>query len=95
MTILEQRLGAGRRHVPASHPVLNRIVTARYRADLAAAMERADSRATVSATAQSEVNARLEDLAHRVVLLPDTDLSGQQRRSLIVIATELLRRAES
>lgn len=83
----------GTRHRPASHPV---HVRERFRADLRLAMEMADPRdIAMSATAMHDQASRIEDLAHRVVMLPDTPLTGQQRRSLHILARELLRRANS
>lgn len=42
----------------------------------------------------ADQTARIEDLARRVVLL-DGPLNGQQRRSLLILARELVRRAEA
>jgi len=78
---------------PASHPVLRR---ARFHADLARAIERAELDIDpVAATVVSDSSTRIEDLAQRVVMLPDVPLTGQQRRSLHIIAGELLRRADA
>lgn len=79
----------GRR--PASHPVLRRLAV---RNQLLEAM-RAPGGVLVSSPEMAEQAARIEDLAQRVVLLPDGPLNGQQRRSLHLIARELLRKAQT
>lgn len=79
-----------RRRRPASHPVLQR---AAFRAALDDALEATPSQPTVSVTTVNDQAARIEDLAQRVVLMPDTPLTGQQRRSLLILARELYRRA--
>ena len=80
------------RHIPASHPVRRRMA---FRAALEVAMDAHDSRPTISAMEVASITTRIEDLAQRVVLMPDVPLTGQQRRSLLVIARELERRAST
>lgn len=78
-------------HRPADHPVLER---ARFHADLAKAIDRNGSHIDpVAATVVSDTSIRIEELAQRVVLLPDVPLTPQQRRSLLIVAAELTRRA--
>lgn len=78
----------GRR--PLSHPVLRRLAV---RDQLLDAM-REPGGVLGSPSEIADQTARIEDLARRVVLL-DGPLNGQQRRSLHLIASELLRRAEA
>lgn len=77
--------GYGRRHMPLSHPVLERVRM----------LTNARPLPPTAATEVTFMDARINDLAQRVVLMPEAPLTGQQRRSLHVIARELVRRAES
>ena len=73
------------RHLPLSHPVLTRTRM----------LEEARPLPATSAAEIASLEARINDIAERVVLMPDAPLNGRQRRSLHVIARELMRRAES
>lgn len=75
---------------PTSHPVLRRQA---FRVAMELGLEHTPSTTSVAATVVSDTSYRIEDLAQRVVQLPDVPMTGQQRRSLIVIANELIRRA--
>lgn len=78
-------------HRPASHPVLRRMAV---RDQLSEAM-REPRGVLVSASEVADLSTRIEDLAQRVAWLPDGPLTGQQRRGMIVVANELLRRAQA
>lgn len=80
------------RHIPASHPVARRRIE--FQAELLRRIDDGSLHA-IAATAVADQTARIEHLAQSVVLLPDTPLTVQQRRSLTVIARELLRRAQA
>lgn len=80
---------------PETHPVLLRQRAAMGVADARALIVRSPDGQLVSPNAVADQSARIEDLAQRVVMLPDSPLTGQQRRGLHLIARELLRRAEA
>jgi hypothetical protein len=98
-------VGVVTRHLPASHPVLQRMrrsvgydedldrIHGRALAAVHLAIE-ARPGELVSASEVADMTARIEDLAQRVVLMPEGPLTTQQRRSLAVIATELIRRTK-
>lgn len=83
------------KHRPASHPLMQRQRMLSIGQILAAIDSGGRALDPSSAVSLSDQGARIEDLAQRVVLMPDSPLTAQQRRSLVVIAHELLRRADS
>lgn len=85
---------AAPKHRPSSHPLVQRERVMRL-GQVIAAMDLGDHPLdAISAVSARDQSARIEDLAQRVVLMPETPLTGEQRRSLLVLARELTRRAQ-
>ena len=83
-TITGVRIPDVNRHRPESHPVVQR----------AAIRERLfDKLPPISAMEQVVLTSHIEHIAQGVIHMPDSPLTPQQRRSLLVIARELERRA--